>query len=142
VSETVTVACKIPAGLILRIFEFEEQAEPMFGGGTRAVRLSREVANAPRVKLNGPAHRQDRAPVQSISGGYGLTFGVPKDFWDRWLEQNQTAEFVKNGLVFAHTKSSMAEDEAKEKAKLKTGFERIDPSKPPRGIETVNQRAA
>lgn len=33
--------------------------------------------------------------------GYVLTKGVPKDFWDAWIEQNKQLPMVQNNLIFA-----------------------------------------
>ena len=107
---TVTVGCKLPHGLILDL------AEP--GQPERRV----VIAGKNRAR---------------IIGGYGLTPGVPKDFWDEWLAKHQALSFVKQGLVFAHKTEASAVAEAKEKSELRTGFEEIDRNALPSKIETA-----
>ena len=127
---TVTVACKMPAGMILRNYRFEDRNEPLMGGGYHTVKVA--VALDEEYRINGNAVAQNKAPHCDIIGGldgYALTYGVPKDFWERWLEANKTAPFVKNHLIFAHTIGNSTTDMAKERKGLRSGLERLDPSK-------------
>lgn len=138
--ETVTVACKLPNGLVLRLFRPKEMSVPILGGGFRSE--TQFVDTGESLTLNGWAHRQNMAPqVQIIgqNGGYALTHEVPKAFWDKWLEQNKDSDFVKNGIIFAHEKAGFVESQAKDKdhANLRSGFERLDPSQMPKGIERI-----
>lgn len=141
-AETVTVACKIPAGFWLRVFKLVDFDEPLMGGGLRTVKRAQELPD--RVRLNGFAHPQDSAPDQPIVGGFGLTHGVPKEFWGLWLEQNKDSDIVLNGLIFADPKPGMTEGQAREKSAVKSGLERLDPANPPKGIEweKTKQKAA
>jgi len=134
--ETVTVCCKLPHGLVLRVFRMEDTAEPISGGGFRTVKVAREYA---RHKVNGNAHPQDKAPLHMINGGYAFTTGVPKDLWDVWLEQNKDSMVVANNLIFAHVQEASARDETNEKTKITSGFERLDPTKMPRNLEQFQQ---
>jgi hypothetical protein len=130
---TVTVACKLPAGLVLRVFDMVETQEPVMGGGYRAVKVARERPH--RITLKGWSHAQNMAPNAPIIGGFALTPNVDKDFWDAWLTQNQELDAVRNGLIFAHEKPVNAEAEAKDKKTVKSGLERLDPAKLPKGIQ-------
>lgn len=138
-AETVTVACKLPAGLILRLHRMEETQEPVMGGGSRTVRQARQVGES--VRINGNAHPQNKAPrhqiVDGADFGYALTPNVPKAFWDQWLEQNKDHAAVKNGLLFAHVEHRSVEAEAREKEKVRSGMERLNPEKLPKNIEAV-----
>ena len=137
---TVTVACKLPHGLILRVFDTRERPVPVLGGGTRM-----EVEAIPQsktYKLNGVATFAKEAPKAPMSSGFALTHGIPKDFWDRWLEQNKELDAVENGLIFAHEKESMTAGEAKEKVTLKSGLEPLDPKNLPRGIKPADDKEA
>ena len=133
--ETVTVGCKLPHGLILRIFNMIEVDEPVMGGGSRKVPTARERAE--RVTINGCAHMQNKAPNAPISSGFALTHGVNKDFWDLWLTQNKDSDMVRNGLIFAQGKPADTEAEAKEKELVRSGLERLDPEKLPGKLQTA-----
>ena len=139
--EVVTVACKIPAGLVLRVFEMVPQKIPMGNGSFVDGTIAK--AREDTVTLRGFAHPQDRAANHPIIGGFGLTFGVPKEFWDLWRLQNKDSDIVRNELVFARVKSGAAEGDAKERAEVLSGLERLDPNKPPPGIVpgTMDQAA-
>lgn len=65
-------------------------------------------------------------PPQKVAGA-ALTFGIPRDFWERWLEQNKDTAMVRNGLVFAHGKRDGVVGEAREKRDLRSGFEPLRP---------------
>ena len=107
-TEKVTVACKLPNGHILHLFP----GQP----------------NERAVKLNG-------ANTSRIVGGFGLT-QVDKDFWDAWLKQNGTLDFVTAGMVFSVKSEREAEAESKNRENEASGFERIDPAKAPAGVST------
>ncbi|MDE3023343.1 MAG: hypothetical protein KGI54_16090 [Pseudomonadota bacterium] len=99
---TVTVGCKLPHGLILEI-------------------------GKQKYVLNG-AHT---AQVLGFNGErIGITHNVDKDFFDKWMETHKEYQPVKAGLIFAHEKEANVIAEGKEKKKVKTGFEAIDPDKP------------
>lgn len=130
----VTVGCKMPNGLILRIFTMAEKNEQVMGGGSRKIKEAVEVPGK-RVVLNGFSHPQNAAPRARIAGGFALTMGVDKEFWDTWLAQNKDTDIVRNGLVFAHEKVENTTAEAKDKQTLRSGLERLDPKKLPKGIK-------
>lgn len=130
-AETVTVACKLPSGLVMRLFQSHDIDYPMFGGGYKTVSEWRQMEGAPTYELNGFSHHLEMAPEYAIAGGYALTPGIPKDFWEMWLEQNQSADFVKNNLIFAAGSENSARAQAKEQREVKSGLERLDPKNPP-----------
>jgi hypothetical protein len=130
---TVTVACKLPHGLVLRVFNMVEAQEPVMGGGFRKVKVAQERPE--RAEIKGWAHPQNHAPKAPLIGGFALTAGVDKDLWDTWKTQNAESDLVKNGLIFAHEKADSVQDQAKDQRALRSGLERLDPKKLPRGIE-------
>ena len=138
--ETVTVACKLPHGLVLRCFDMVPTREPIMGGGFREVKMAQELPQT--YTLKGNAHPQNMAPKAPIAGGYALTFGIPKDFLDRWLEENKQSDVILNGLIFAHTKSEMVQDQAEDQADVKSGLERLDPAKLPKGLQKFDEKVA
>ena len=132
---TVTVACKLPNGLILRVFDMVDRDEPVMGGGMRKVKVAQE--RPAQVTIKGNAHPQNAAPRAPIIGGFALTQGVDKEFWDLWLAQNKDSDVVRNRLIFAHENTAKTEDaaRAKDNAKNRSGFERLNPHALPKGIE-------
>jgi hypothetical protein len=71
------VACKIPNGLILQNCILEDGFEPVFGGGSRPVKVARPVGDP--IKINGSARAPGSDPdAKRVIGGYGLTYNVPK----------------------------------------------------------------
>jgi hypothetical protein len=133
---TVTVACKLPHGLILRVFEMEEIEVQLLNGPPKKVKQAKELAK--RFFVNGFSHAQNRAPDYEIvggiplangtpNGGYALTPGVPKDLWDLWWEQNKTSAMARNGLIWAMESRNDVGAKAADGAKIKSGLERMDP---------------
>lgn len=113
---TVTIACKLPAGMALEIREGEgEQME--------------FHRFAVLVGTTDPRNTQDGMNRAAV-GGYGLTPGVSQDLWERWLDQNKFLPAVKNGLIFAYDKLELVKGQAREMADVKSGFERLDPINP------------
>lgn len=70
-----------------------------------------------------------------VFGGYGLTEGVNKDSFDKWLSVHSNQPYVKNELVFAQAKTNSAQAKASENAKVKSGLEGLPQDKPMPGIE-------
>jgi hypothetical protein len=127
---TVTIACKHPSGFMLQLHQFFDHAVPVPGGGTRTEKLARPVGDP--VRIHGPATPHGEAPRAIIVGGYALTSGVPKEFWDAWCAQNKGAMVLHNNILFAYDKEADTRAAAKEHAKVRTGMEPIDPKAPPR----------
>ncbi len=84
-----------------------------------------------RVILNG-------ANSANIVGGYGLTEGVDKDAFEKWIKTHADQAYVKNELVFAQAKTNSAESKAKENASVKSGLEGLPQDKPAPGIEKAD----
>lgn len=135
--DTVTVACKLPHGLVIQACAMIDADELVQGGGTRRISKAQRLPDTFVVKGNSfPEQAGPRGPFES---GYALTPGCPKDLWDRWLEANKANPFVLNKLVFAHSEDRSAAAEARENEKRLSGFERLDPTKLP-GRMTVAER--
>ena len=100
-TDTVTIGCKMPHGLILDLTEPGKPAAKFVVRGNNSARLI---------------------------GGFGITEGVPREFWNAWLSKNKEMVFVKKGLIFAYGKSADVEAKATEKAAMPHGFEpMLDP---------------
>lgn len=129
----VTVACKMPHGLILRAFEEYDDLIPVLGhGGT--VRVEKRYREIPgkRVMIYGTAVVFGQQPKTRIVGGYALTEGVDKNFWDAWLAANKDLDLIKNRLVFAYDTTERAADAAKEHRSTTSGLEPLKPDNDPR----------
>jgi hypothetical protein len=125
---TVTVACKIPAGLRLTVFEERTERFPAPAGNSYTETISRPMVDVEPITIHGTranANSMD-APKASIVGGYALTHGVNKAFWDLWLEQNQTTEIVTNRLVFAFEKADTTRGVAKDNRAVLSGLEPLN----------------
>jgi hypothetical protein len=124
--DTVTVACKLPGGVILRVFEWVEVSYPLPGGGVSTVKESHEIAGDTRFTVQGVAHEAGKSPVAQMSDGFALTYGCPKALWDAWVEQNKSLDMVKNGLIFAHAQEASVKAMAKERVKQLSGLEPLE----------------
>ncbi|ELY2788730.1 hypothetical protein SMC59_003189 [Cronobacter sakazakii] len=83
------------------------------------------------VTLNG-------ANSSNVVGGYGLTEGVDKDAFEKWMEVHKNQPYVKNELVFAQAKANSAQSKATENASVKSGLEGLPQDKPAPGIEKAD----
>ena len=131
---TVTVACKMPNGLRLRVYRMVEQYEQAPGGPRRAD-VARQVGD--EVVVRGCAVPFGEMPEYAIIGGYALTPGVPRDFFEEWLRQNRDNPIVVRNLIFAHELRDHVEGRAREQANLRTGLEPVDPANPPQGFRRM-----
>lgn len=120
-TETVTVACKLPHGLELRVFDMIEVDEPV-QGGYRRVKRAQVKGSSVKIKGYTEPYRADQPP-NARGSAYALTYNVPKDFWDLWIAQNADHDAVKNNLIFAHTQTGRVESKTKEFENLRVGLE-------------------
>ena len=123
--QKVTVACKVPNGLIVRAFEWSEEYVPVYGGGTKLERIARPTGE--QVLIHGPATAFGEMPTAPIMSGYALTYNVDAEIWDIWLEQNKHSDIVKKHQVMAHDSANYAQGWAAEHASVRSGLEGINP---------------
>ena len=131
--ETVCIACKLPNGLILRNFHMEKRLRPMIGDVVAEV--VEAIPDPETITLNGfsidyEMLKKQRSLEKTLAGGFALTYGVPKDFWLRWLSANSDSAIVRNGLVFAADTEDRARGMARERAGVQSNLEPIDPDHP------------
>lgn len=140
-SDTVTVACKLPHGLRLRIQAERETTVPVMGGGMQSVK--QWVPTGDEVVLKGVAHEFGKSPNAPIAeGGFALTTGVNAEFFAKWMEQNKETEIVRQGLVFASGDAASVSDQAKDHAEVRSGLEPLDPENlPVKGVETADEQS-
>lgn len=105
-ASTCIVACKLPHGLVMTILANDGAKITYELKGTNANRI---------VGVNG------------CGVGFGLTDNIPTEFMTEWLKRNAKHPAVLNGSVFMHTSEKGAVAAAKERAKVMTGLEPIDP---------------
>ena len=126
-SSTVTVCSKLPMGFILKLYDQKKMTEPVMGGGAREYTMAVFRRNSKTYTINGNSYAQNKGPHCQIEAGYAITRDIPKDFWDEWLSQNEHAEYVVNGMIFAHAESASAIAQAKDGNDVRSNLERLDP---------------
>jgi hypothetical protein len=133
-NNVVTVACKIPNGLLLRIFRMAPAREQT-PTGFRDIDRAEQVGET--TKINGPSVPFGTVQEYTIIGGYALTPNVNKELFEAWLEQNAELPAVRAGLIFAHAKPAMVSDQAKEKKAAMSGLEPLNPDRIMRNGKSV-----
>ena len=137
----VTVASKLPHGLVLELEEEIKDKEPVMGGGHREVKRWRKNGHA--VTINGTVRPFGASYSPTSQEGVGLTFGVDADFFAKWLSQKKDYPPVAAGMIYAAATVEDAVDHAKEISCLKSGFEPIDPRDVPEEFRgDITQAAA
>lgn len=126
----VCVACKLPNGLFLQLFTMVTGAEPVMGGGFREVKIAQRVGE--QIRINGYAHPAMSAPRAPMSQGFALTEGIDADFWEAWLNQNRDADYVRNGLIFAHATREDVKAQTREHRAISDNQGPIVPNTDPR----------
>lgn len=133
---TVTVGCRIPSGLQLRLFDFVDNRIPLPGGGFVVEKIARARGQTYRVNGYAKPWGQDLGvhvvPAAKGGGGYAITEGIPEDFWEEWLIQNAQADYVLNGMIFAQDKRADVIAEAKDRAGSWDGLQPLEQGKDPR----------
>ena len=128
---TVTVACKIPNGIVMQLYEMRDGIEPG-PGGVRTIKIAHKTHDP--IKINGPALAFGEMPRFTIICGFALTPGVDAVFWEKWKDQNFDNDAVKAGLITAWPTVVDAEAYARDHKTLKSGLEPIDPNNTPPGL--------
>jgi hypothetical protein len=134
-ANTVTVGCKLPNGLVLQLYQNVKRVENV-PNGTRTYEIAEQVGEP--ITIHGSAMKFEPGyiPPAQLAGGYGLTPGVNRDFFEEWMKQNREHPAVKSGLIFAAGSQMDAMDVAKENAGKRSGLEQIDPAK--HGVKGVH----
>ena len=122
--QKVTVACKVPNGIVIRAFEWKEEYVPVFGGGVKLEKVARPTGD--QVLIHGPATAFGEQPKVLVVGGYALTPNVDAELWEIWLEQNKNSDLVKKNQVTAYERDGAA-GFAKEHASTRSGLEPVNP---------------
>jgi hypothetical protein len=137
---TVTVACKFPAGILLQLCRETTYVEETSGGTRLERRRFDKVGKI--IAVRGPARANGQTPkgyvLPHVEGGYALTHGVDKDFFEEWMRQNKDNPLVTNGMIFACDSVGSATSKAREQEELLSGFEPITPDDDPRIPRSLN----
>jgi hypothetical protein len=140
---TMTVACKIPIGYILQVFEPEEVSVPIMGGGRKQITVYR--AGSWSHTLHGPARKLGQDVPYPIQHGVALTHGVDADMFALWLDQHKHDDVVTKRLIFGQPKANDTVAQAHEHRSELSGAEPVDPGNLPpefkRKIETATTTA-
>lgn len=141
-ANTVTIACKLPHGLLLQLQREVEVSEPTQTAPERKVKRWEKTGQSYAVK--GFAQHLDAPQVTAVVGGFALTHGIPADFAKKWFEQNKDHSAVEGGFIFIAETPNDAQSYAEKHAGKKSGFEAADPKDLPREfrrqIETADVR--
>jgi hypothetical protein len=131
----VIVACKIGVPYInLQLCEMVTVREESLSGA-REVKQARRTGSV--VRIRGTAYPRGAMPSEFpappvIVGGAALNYGIDKNWFDQWIEQNKRSSFVTNRLIFAHESEDKVRGQAREEASILSGLEPINPKKDPR----------
>ena len=132
-SATLTVACKLPHGLQMRVFKMIPHTEPVNGGGVRESKIAEQEGDVVLVKgYAAPTNMRPTVPVIGSDTGFALTHGISRKFFERWLDENKDHPAVVNGLIFAADGDRNVAAKAREGEKLKNGLEPLDPNNLPK----------
>lgn len=128
-SPTVTVACKVPGGIRMQLQHVMQRPVPtgrgvendfqmidvnVFGGDIW-------IAEGPSAPAMGGI--PDGYVMPKIESGVALTSGIPRVFFEKWLHQNEQADFVVNGMIYAFGEPRNVKAKARETEKQLSGME-------------------
>jgi hypothetical protein len=138
-TNTVTVACKVPNGLLLRLGEFRDYDEPVVGGGVRTSKIWRQIGEP--IHIKGPKRGMvGDDPFSPNADGYALTFGVPEDFMTKWLDENKDHDLVRNNLIRVSAKTQDLKAMTKESRDVATGLEPLNPKGDARVPKSITKK--
>lgn len=126
----VTVGCKMPSGLKLRLYR-KRAVEVTYPGGVKRTE-ERSVPMPDFAVLNGYSAKPGAVPLDRqgkpvlVVGGYALTYNVPAEEFREWMRQNAELKAVKNGLIIVHENREHVMGEAEEHASLRNNHEPLD----------------
>lgn len=128
-TDTVVVGCRIPQGMLCVVHEKRSVRENLPAGYHT---IEQWFPTDKMFFVRGPAHGQNEGPRGMAYGGYAITRGIRRDWWEAWLEQYKDLEVVKKEMIFAYPSLAETRDCALEHKTMKTGLERLDPNNLPR----------
>jgi hypothetical protein len=133
-TDTVSIICKVPNGIVIRAFEKVEEFEQS-PTGLRSYHIVKGIAGT-EFKCEGPAaiYHQPANMFDLLSrsypGGFAISHGCPRETWNSWLHWNKDTPLYREGLIFAVGDAADAAIEAKSRASVVSGLEPLDPTDP------------
>lgn len=124
-NRTVTVACRLPQGIIIRD-NVKITVEEQTPGGVRAVEQYRPIG--PRIRIKGPTVPGPFIRRVEVVGGYAISEGIPADVFQRWIDWNKDSAMVRNQLIYGHENGDRVRDWAKDRDSVRSGMEPLDVS--------------
>ncbi len=126
----VIVACKLGIAFFQLQLCREEEVDEQTQTGVR--RVKKWTRTGQIVRIRGTAYPRGTPPEgyperPFMVDGAALNFGIDKDFWDQWVEQNRLNPVVVNKMIFAHENRAMVEGLAREQKGVLSGLEPINP---------------
>jgi hypothetical protein len=138
-TDTVTVACNLPTGLLLQIYNIEIAERTLPNGNVITENHATLNLDHGQWYVHGPVNfnslaasgREVNADFRVIrgdvpDGGYALTPGIPRDFWEQWERDNARSPLITGKHVFAASSESRAVGQAKEYREFKSGFQGLN----------------
>ena len=98
------------------------------------VTVACKLPNGLQIEQDGYVVTIKGANDSNLVGGYGITEGVDKDAFEKWLAAHADQPYVKNEMVFAQAKTNSAQSKAAENATVKSGLEGLPQDKPVEGV--------
>ena len=145
--DTVFVACNLPHGLILRVFEWEKYTEPKRDGTVGDAKRSVPIAGmefivrGPWSASAGQAYVANNGAIGDLlPGGYAISEGCPKEVWTGWLEQNKRSHLVLNRIVRANKSRLDLIAEIVKDAGVLSGLEPLDRANPGARMGGIDRR--
>jgi hypothetical protein len=122
--KTVTVACKLPHGVVIRDFVKTVAHENVMGGGSRKIDVFRPVGK--RIRIKGPQVPTPFLRLVEVVGGYAITDGIDAEVFSRWMNWNRDSQAVQSELIFGFEDRDKVIGMARERAAVKSGVEPLD----------------
>ena len=127
--DKVTVGSKLPMAIELQLCE---KRTTQMRNGQNSWTEDLWVKTGQIITINGTSYPngtppEGMPPRPMMAFGAALTPGVPKEFFDRWLEQNADQPMVRNGMIFAHLRAADVQAEARERVKDLSGLGPLTP---------------
>ena len=156
-TSTVTVACNLPQGFIMQMYDVEEVSTILPNG--REIKENQCTLNLEHGQwhIRGVVNRNSLAAIGAgdvlpddyrvvrgknavPDGGYALTYGVPRDFAEEWFKRNEHSPLVKGKHLFIASSENRAVGQAREwSSQFRSGFEGLNPAGDDRVPNGANQ---
>lgn len=118
---TVTVACRLPCGLVVPVDGFDMDVDGKVSACSGTGHLRFKGGN-------------DKMALVDESG-HGLTSGIDAKAWAAIEQQYAKSPILLSGALFAKRKAADARAAAQERADVNVGFTGVDPDAPAPGLE-------